>query len=329
MILRRDFITLLGGAAAAWPLAARAQQAAMPVVGFLHAAAPEASSSASTVAAFRKGLSEVGYLEGRNLSIEYRWANNEFGRLPELAADLVRLRVAAIATPAGTAAALAAKAATSTIPIVFGASFDPIQSGLVTSLNRPDGNITGVAYMNAELDSKRLGLLHELLPSAKRFGVLINPTTPATYTLQDLEPAAAEIRGEIVVLTAATNREIDAAFTSLNQRHVDALLIRPNTLFSNRRVQIVTLATRLAMPTIHYVRDAVEIGGLMSYGTSQFEQDRVTGTYVGRVLMGEKPADLPIMRATKFEFVINLQTARTLGIDVPPTLLARADEVIE
>jgi putative ABC transport system substrate-binding protein len=326
MIRRRAFLTLLGSAAA-WPIAARAQQQALRVIGFLHAGAPEAS--AATVAAFREGLGEAGYVEGRNVSVEYRWANNQFGRLPELAADLVRLRVAIIATPSGTAAALAAKEATETIPIVFGVAFDPIRSGLVTSLNRPGGNVTGITYMSAELGSKRLGLLHELLPNAKRFAVLVNPTTPLTAILQDLQPVATEIGGEIEVLSAATNQAIDEVFANAKQKRIDALLLTANTLFTNRRVQIVTLSTRLGIPAIYGDRGAVEIGGLMSYGTDTLDQDRMTGVYVGRVLKGEKPADLPVMRATKFKFIINLQTAKTLGLAVPPTLLAIADEVIE
>jgi putative ABC transport system substrate-binding protein len=318
----------VGCAAAAWPLSARAQQPAKPVVGLLYAGVPEVGGP--VVTAFRKGLSEAGYVEGRNVSIEYRWANNEFDRLPDLAAELVRLRVAVIATPAGTSAALAAKAATTTIPIVFGVAVDPVQTGLVASLNRPGGNITGVISMTGELGAKRLGLLHELLPRATRFGVLVNPTSPlADAMVGDLQPAAAEIGREIEVLAATTNRDIDTVFSGLAPKRIDALLITSNTLFSNRRVQIVTLASRLGMPVMYSEREAVEIGGLMSYGSSGFDRDRVTGIYTGRVLKGEKPADLPVMRAAKFEFLINLQTARTLGFTVPPGLLAQADEVIE
>jgi putative ABC transport system substrate-binding protein len=326
---RRDFITLLGSAVAACPVAARAQQPAMPVVGFLSAGVPE--SSATIVAPFRKGLSEAGYVEGRNVGIEYRWANNAFDNLPELAAELVRLRVAVIATPGGTAAGLAAKAATTTIPIVFGVSVDPVQTGLVTNLDRPGGNVTGVSYMTGELGAKRLGLLHELLPRATRFGVLVNPTSPLMMDkmVGDLQPAAAMIGSQIEVLAAATNRDIDTVFATLAQKRIDALLITSNTLFSSRRVQIVTLASRLGVPVMYSERDSVDIGGLMSYAASIFDQHRMTGLYTGRVLRGDNPADLPVMRATKFEFVINLQTARTLGLGVPPTLLAIADAVIE
>jgi putative ABC transport system substrate-binding protein len=261
--------------------------------------------------------------------IEYRWANDRFDRLPELAADLARRQVTVIATPSGTAAALAAKAATTTIPIVFGVSVDPVRTGLVTRINRPGGNITGVNYMSGDVASKRLGLMHELLPHAKRFGVLVNPTSPLAPFLEDMRPVAAAFGGEIDLLTASTNSEIDTTFASLAERHVDALLLTINALFTNRRVQIVTLATRLGVPVIYTSRVSVEIGGLMSYGANNFDQDRVTGIYVGRILKGEKPADLPVVQATKFEFVINLQTARTLGLDVPPTLLAIADAVIE
>jgi putative ABC transport system substrate-binding protein len=329
---RREFITLLGGAAVAssilWPLAAPAQQAAMPVVGFLHAGVPEAGGP--VVREFRQGLSQAGYVEGRNVSIEYRWAHNEFDRLPELAAELVRLRVAVIATPGGTAAALAAKAATTTIPIVFGVAVDPVQTGLVATFNRPGGNITGVISMTGELGAKRLGLLHQLLPQATRFGAVVNPTSPLSdIMVGDLQPAAAAIGREIEVLAVSSNRDIDTVFGGLARKRIDALVFTNNTLFSNRQVQIVTLASRHGVPVIFSERGPVDIGGLMSYGPSAAEQYRGTGLYAGRILKGEKPADLPVMRATKFEFVINLQTARTLALDVPPALLAIADEVIE
>jgi putative tryptophan/tyrosine transport system substrate-binding protein len=324
---RREFITLLGWAAA-WPLAARGQQPTMPVIGFLQAGVPE--TSAATIAAFRKGLSDAGFVEGRNVSIEYRWANNEFDRLPGLAAELVRLRVAVIAAPAGTVAALAAKAATTTIPIVFGVAVDPVQTGLVASLTRLGGNITGVSSMTGEIGTKRLALMHELLPRATRIGVLVNPSSPLMdIMVGDLQPAAAAIGNQIEVLTAVNNRDIDQVFGSLAQKRIDALLITSNALFTNRRVQIVTLASRHAMPVIYSERDSVDIGGLMSYGSSGSDRDRMTGIYTGRILKGEKPADLPVMRAVKFEFVINLQTARTLALDLPPGLLAIADEVIE
>jgi putative ABC transport system substrate-binding protein len=325
---RREFITLLGGAAA-WPLTARAQQRAVPVIGFLHAGVPEAYTM--TVAGFRKGLSEAGYVEGRNVAIEYRWAYSDFSRLPELANELARLRVAVIATPGGTAAALAAEGATTTIPIVFSVGGDPIQAGLVTSLNRPGGNVTGVSSMSGELGAKRLGLLHELLPRATRFGALVNQGggTLTSAMISDLQAAAPAIGGQIEFLGVGTNRDIDAAFASLAQKRIDALLVTNNVLFTARRVQIVTLASRHAVPVMYPERDPVDIGGLMSYASSGADRDRLTGVYAGRVLNGEKPAEMPVMRATRFEFVINLQTARTLGLEVPPTLLALADEVIE
>ena len=324
---RREFITLLGSAAAAWPLSTRAQQPVMPVIGYLGAGLPEAF--AHLVAAFRKGLSETGYVEGRNVAIEYRWAHNENDRLPELAADLVRRRVAVIVTPLSTPAALAAKAATATIPIVVSGG-DPVQSGLVASLNQPGGNVTGINAMNAELMPKRLGLLHELLPGAVRFAVLVNPNNPFTASIvKDLQAAAVTIGRQIEALTAGTNREIDTAFASLAQKRADALLVSPDALFITRRVQLATAAMRYAVPAIYSFREDTEAGGLMSYGSNFTDIFRQVGIYTGRILKGEKPADLPVMQPTKFEFIINLQTARLLGITVPATLLATADEVIE
>jgi putative ABC transport system substrate-binding protein len=325
---RRDFITLIGGAAAAWPLAARAQQAAMPLVGYLNSGSPE--QSAADTAAFRKGLSEPGYVEGRNVAIEYRWAHNDYARLPELAADLVGRRVAVIAALNATATALAAKGATTTIPIVFVNGSDPVQNGLVASLNRPGGNITGVTGMNVAIGAKRLGLLHELLPRAARFAVLVNPNnSSAEVQTEDMQKAATAIGREIEVFTAGTNRDIDAAFAAIVAKRHDGLLVSSDGFFSNRRVQIVTLAAHYWLPTIHSLREEAEAGGLMSYGPNRADEYRQAGIYAGRILKGEKPADLPVTRATKFEFVINLQTARTLGIEIPPTLLAIADEVIE
>jgi putative ABC transport system substrate-binding protein len=324
---RREFLTLLCGAAAAWPLAARAQQSAMPVVGLLSLGTPE--TSAASVDAFRKGLSEAGYVEGQNVAIEYRWALNDSNRLSELAADLVRRRVSVIVA-IGALAALAAKAATATSPIVFTTGGDPVEFGLVASLNRPGGNLTGINDMGAELVGKQLGLLNGLLPGATRFAVLVNPINKnAEPIVTDLKVAASAIGLQLEVLTAATSRDIDAAFASLVQKRIDAILVSSVPLFLSRRVQLTTLATRHALPAIYSGREYAEAGGLMSYAASRTDQLRQTGIYTGRVLKGEKPADLPVMRAVKFEFVINLQTARTLGIDVPPTLLAIADEVIE
>jgi putative tryptophan/tyrosine transport system substrate-binding protein len=324
---RREFIALLGSAAATWPLAARAQQPAMPVIGYLDAGSPE--PNAPLLAAFRKGLSETGYVEGRNVAIEYRWAQGQTDRLPELAADLVRGRVSVIVTGDGTGTALAAKAATATIPIVFMTGIDPVDSGLVAGLNRPGGNITGITHLNAQLEPKRLALLHELVPRAVRFAALVPSTpSPGGTVVTDLQAAASAIGAQIEFLAASTSREIDAAFASLEQKRAEALLISPAALI-DRRVQILTLATRHGLPTIYAWRADAVAGGLMSYGIVITDQFRQTGIYAGRLLKGEKPADLPVMRPTKFELVINLQTARALGIEVPPSLLSIADEVIE
>ncbi len=329
MMRRREFITLLSGAAVARPLAARAQQPAMPVIGYLYAGFPE--PSAHLVAAFRKGLSETGYVEGQNVAIEFRWAEGRYDRLPELAADLVRRRVAVIATPGAAAGALAAKAATATIPIVFAIGSDPVQIGLVASLNRPGGNVTGVSEMAWELMNKRLELLHALLPGAMRFAVLVNPTNLGSevVTIKDMQAAAAAIGLQVEVFYASNNRDIDTAIASLVQKRASALLIGPDVLFANRRLQLVTRTVREAMPAIFPFREDAEAGGLMSYGASLTDRNRQAGMYTGRVLKGEKPADLPVLRATKFEFVINLQTAKVLGLDVPAQLLALADQVIE
>ena len=325
---RREFITLLGGAAVAWPLAARAQQPTMPVIGILHFGSPEAN--VNVMAAFRQGLGEAGYVDGRNVAIEYRWAYNDVDRLPQLAADLVRRRVALIVTPANMVVAFAAKAATTTIPIVFNTGTDPVKAGLVASLNRPGGNITGVSFMNVQLGAKRLGMLRELLPKAMRFAILVNRSNPDTDSVvADLRSAAASIGCEIEVLDADTYSDIVPAVASLVQRRADAFLINPGQVFYDRRTQLLTLAARYRLPAIYPAREWADAGGLMSYGSSFAEQHRQAGIYAGRVLKGEKPADLPILRATKFELVINLQTAKALDIDIPPTLLARADEVIE
>jgi putative ABC transport system substrate-binding protein len=327
VIKRREFLRLAGGAAVAWPLGLHAQQAAVPVVGYLDAGS--ADPNAPLLAAFRKGLSETGYVEGRNVAIEYRWAEGQEDRLPQLAADLVRRRVAVIVTGDGTSTALAAKAATTTIPIVFMTGIDPVESGLVAALNRPGGNATGITHMNAQLEPKRLALLHELAPRATRFAALVrNSPLAGSTVVTDLQAAAVSIGGQIEFLPASSSREIDAAFASLKQKRAEALLISPATLI-DRRVQILMLATRHALPTIYPWRADVVAGGLMSYGIVITDQFRQVGIYTGRLLKGEKPADLPVMRPTKFELVINLQTARALGIEVPPSLLSIADEVIE
>ncbi len=326
---RRELISLLGGAAVAWPLAARAQQPAMPVIGFLHIASSD--GSADRLRAFRQGLKEAGFAERENVAIEYSWAENQTDRLPELAAELVRRKVAVIATTGGPAVALAAKTATTTIPIVFTTAGDPVAQGLVANLNRPDANVTGVSFLVATLAAKQLGLLHELLPGAARIAVLVDPnnTLLTEAFIPDVRAAASAIRKQIDVLYASTGRDIDTVFESLAQKPVDALLVGPGAFFFNRRVQLVTLATRHAVPTIYGVREFVEAGGLMSYGTSLTDAYRQAGVYTGRILKGEKPADLPVMQSIKFEFVINLNTARAFGLSFPPGLLAIADEVIE
>ena len=325
---RRDFIKVIAGSAIAWPLAARAQQSAMPVIGFLHSGLPE--PNVNRVAAFRKGLSEAGYVEGQNVTIEYRWAVGQDDRLADLAADLIRRRVAVIATPGSPSALLAAKAATTTIPIVFLIGRDPVALGLVASLNRPGGNATGVYLQLMELVAKGLGLLRELAQGANRFVVLVNPNTAYTdVVVKDLEASALALGLPIEFLRASTGREIDAAFANLVEKPGGALLVGPDAVFVSRRAQIVTLAARHALPAIYPTRDFAEIGGLMSYGPDLADAYHQTGVYVGRVLKGENPADLPVVQPTKFELVINLNTARALGLTVPDRLLAVADEVIE
>ena len=319
---------MLGGAAA-WPLAARAQQPALPVVGFINGGSADAS--ARCVAAFRKGLNETGYVEGQNVTVEYHWLEGQYDRLPALMADLVRRQVAVIATPGTTPAALAAKAATATIPIVFGVAEDPVQLGLVASLARPGGNATGINFFVQEVVAKRLRLLHDLVPKAVRIAVLVNPANASTAetTLRDVQEAAPTIGLQIQILNATTIGEIDAAFATLARERPDALFVAPDAFFTSRRVQFATLTARDRIPAAYANRDFVAAGGLMSYGTDVADMFHQVGVYTGNILKGAKPADLPVLQSTKFEFVINLQTARALGIEVPPALLSIADEVIE
>jgi putative tryptophan/tyrosine transport system substrate-binding protein len=325
---RRKLIALLGSTVATWPLAARAQPGAMPVIGFVYPGTPELSTE--VVAAFLKGLGEAGFVEGRNVAVELRYAYGDNGRLPELMADLVQRRVAVIVTPGSTQAALAAKAATTSVPVVFSVGTDPVEIGLVASLSHPGGNVTGITSLNSELAAKRLGLMLELLPNAMRFAVLVNPSNRNAEALtRDAQAAASTIGRQVEILAASTPREIDAAFASAAKKLCDALVVSPEPLLDNRRVQLVTLAAHQRLPAIYAFRENVEIGGLMSYGSNAGERDRQVGLYAGRILKGEATTNLPVMRATKFEFVFNLQTARALGLDVPAILLAQADEVIE
>jgi putative ABC transport system substrate-binding protein len=325
---RREFITLLGGMAAAWPLAARAQQHAFPVIGLLSSRSPAVDTP--LIAVIRQGLIEKGLVEGQNVAFDYRWAEGRYDRLAGLAADLVRRQVAAIVTIGGEAPALAAKAASATIPIVFAGGTDPIRSGIVTSVQRPGGNITGASNFIFELEPKRLGLLGELRPHARTTAVLVNPNYYyAENQLSDIQTAAHNVGQEITILNASTIRDIDAAFARLVQMRADALLVVADPLFFDRTAQFVVLAARHAIPTLYSRREFAAAGGLMSYGASTNDSYRLLGVYAARILKGEKPGDLPIQFPTKFELVINLTTAKALGLEVPPSLLARADEVIE
>jgi putative ABC transport system substrate-binding protein len=325
---RREFITLLGGATAAWPLAARAQQSAMPAIGFLNPTSPDAS--ADRLRGFRQGLKDSGYVEGENVTIIYRWAEGEFDRLTALATELLERRVAVIAT-IGNAAALAANAATKTTPIVFLATEDPVKLGLVASLSRPSGNATGVNLFSGEVTAKRLELLRELVPAATRVAVLVNPANATTTesTLREVTTAAGAMGLQIQVLNAGTSREINAAFDTFARERPDLLFVGLDPYLNSRRAQLVNLAARHALPAIFSNRDFTEIGGLMSYGTNIADGHRQMGVYAGRIVKGAKPADLPVVQASKFELVINAETARMLGLNVPPSLLAIADEVIE
>jgi putative ABC transport system substrate-binding protein len=326
-VKRREFIMLLSGAVAAWPLAARSQQSAMPVIGFLDTRSPDGMTD--RLRAFREGLKDSGYVERENVAIEYRWAENQLDRLPELAAELVRRQVAVIAATS-TYSAFAANAATTTTPIVFLVGEDPVRLGLVASLARPGGNLTGINNFTGELTVKRLELLREMVPGAARIAVLVNPANTTTETALSDAAAAARVMGlQIQVLNASTSREIDAAFATFVRERPDAVFVSLDVFFISRRAQLVNLASRHALPATYPLRDFAEVGGLMSYGTNIADTFRHIGVYAGRILKGAKPADLPVVQSTKFELVINAWSARMLGLAVPPTLIATADEIIE
>ena len=325
---RREFISLIGGVAASWPLAARAQQPAMPVVGFLGSASPDEYTI--RLRAFRQGLKDAGYVEGENVAIEYRWAENEYNRLASLAAELVHRQVAVIVAGGGTPSAMAAKAATVAIPIVFAISVDPVKIGFVANLSRPGGNLTGVTNLNVDVGQKRLELLRELLPTASIIAVLSNPTSQLSEPfLQALQPAARALGLQLHVLNASADRDFDTVFATLVQLRVSALLISPDNFFNNRAEQLAALSLRHAVPAIYQYRPFVAAGGLISYGSNETEYYRLAGSYAGRILKGEKPADLPVVQSTKVELILNLKTAKALGLTVPMSLLGRADEIIE
>jgi putative ABC transport system substrate-binding protein len=327
-VRRREFITLLGGATAALPLTARAQQSAMPVIGYLSSLSPD--TYAPRLAAFRKGLAESGYVEGRSIAIEYRWAEGQYHRLPALAADLARREVAVIAAMGGDTSALAAKAATATIPIVFAVTADPVKSGLVSSLNRPGGNVTGVNFLLSMMTAKLFEVLQEVVPNAAAIGFLVNPRgANAEPDISEVRVAAHGLGRRLFVASASSEPEIDAAFATLVQERVGALLVGNDVFFYSQRGRIVALAARHAIPAMYNVREYPDAGGLMSYGTSVDDAQRLAGVYVGRILKGAKPADLPVVQSTKVEFVVNLKTAKMLGLTFPLPLIGRADEVIE
>ena len=327
-VRRREFITLAGGAAAAWPLAAQAQQAAMPVIGYLSSRSPD--DTTHLLAGFRQGLADGGFIEHQNVTIEYRWALGQYDHLPALATELTRLPVVVVVSTGGEPAALAAKAATSTIPIVFGTGTDPVKAGLVASYNRPGGNATGINFQTADMEAKRLGLLHELMPQAKNIVFLYNPKFAAAEgQLHDVREAARTLGLQINALHASTDDEINAAFRTMVQQQTAALILAADPFFDTRRSQLVVLAAYNILPAIYQFREYATAGGLMSYGIDAVDAYRQIGIYAARILKGARPADLPVMQPTKFEFAINLKTAKTLGVEIPPTLLALADEVIE
>jgi putative tryptophan/tyrosine transport system substrate-binding protein len=327
-VKRREFITLLGGAAASWPIAARAQQSTMPIIGYLSARSSD--DTTHLVEAFRRGLKETGFIDGQNVAVEYRWALGEYGRLPAIAAEFARRPVAVIVATGGEPAALAAKTATSTVPIVFSIGGDPIKQGLAASFNRPGGNSTGITLLTNQLAPKRLGLLRQLVPQATTIGFLLNPSYgPSEDQVKDAEEAARAMGQQIQILRADTDDEIDGAFETVTRRSIPALAVAAAPFFDTRRAKLVALAARHAVPTMYHFREFAEAGGLVSYGIDPADVYRQVGIYTGRVLKGDKPAELPVMQATKFEFVINLKTARKLGLDVPLGLSAGADEAIE